>query len=98
MSFSAFSSSDPAIYAASRARDGSDAVDRRAKLEEEEAVERRKAGEDIVVCGSDTVRNKESARWRACRRRIWASRMKRGRFQRVCSNWRPSAASPFAAG
>jgi hypothetical protein len=47
----------PAIYAACRVRDGSNAVERKVKLEEEEAVARRRAGEDIVVCGPDTVRN-----------------------------------------
>src|SRR5262245_32078128 len=50
------------IYAASRATDGSDAVDRGVKLTEAEAVARRKAGGDVVVCGPDTFQNVALAR------------------------------------
>jgi hypothetical protein len=52
----------PEIYAAARATDGSDAVDRGAKLTEAEAVARRQAGQDIVICGPDTIRNDVLAR------------------------------------
>lgn len=47
----------PSIYEASRATDGSDAVIRGAELTQTQAVARRKAGGDIVVCGPDTARN-----------------------------------------
>jgi len=55
-------SGDPEIYAASCARDGSDAVDRGVQLTEAEAIARRKASGDIVVCGPDTFRNVALAR------------------------------------
>ena len=51
----------PVIYEATRATDGSDAVIQGAELTEAEAVARRKAGGDIVVCGSDTPRNERLA-------------------------------------
>ena len=47
----------PIIYEATRATDGSDAVIRGAELTRDQAIARRKAGGDIVVCGSDTPRN-----------------------------------------
>lgn len=47
----------PAIYEATCATDGSDAVIRGAELTQGQAVARRTAGGDIVVCGSDTMRN-----------------------------------------
>src|SRR5438105_2150974 len=50
------------IYAATCAKDGSDAVDRGVRLTEAEAVARRKTGGDIVVCGPDTIRNDALAR------------------------------------
>lgn len=46
-----------AIYEAVRATDGSDAVIRGTELTQAQAVDRRKAGGDIVVCGPDTPRN-----------------------------------------
>lgn len=61
---SAFSSPAPAlptIYEATRATDGSDAVIRGAELTPSEAIDRRKAGGDLVVCGSDTPRNDQLA-------------------------------------
>jgi hypothetical protein len=53
---------DPEIYEATRAKDGSDAVDRGGILTKAQAVARRQAGEDIVVCGPDTFRNDRVAR------------------------------------
>ncbi len=50
----------PAIYEATRAKDG--AVLRGVKLTQAEAVARRKAGGDIVVCGPDTPQNVQLAR------------------------------------
>ena len=47
----------PAIHEATRATDGSDAIVRGAELTQAQAIARRKAGGDLVVCGSDTPRN-----------------------------------------
>lgn len=47
----------PTVYEANCATDGSDAVLRGAELTQTEAIARRKAGDDIVVCGSDTPQN-----------------------------------------
>jgi hypothetical protein len=51
----------PAIYEATRAADGSNAVIRGAELSQAQAVARRRNGEDIVVCGSDTLQNDKLA-------------------------------------
>src|SRR5438132_13607039 len=48
---------EPEVYEASRAKGGSDAVNRGAKLTRADAVARRQAGQDIVVCGPDTHEN-----------------------------------------
>jgi hypothetical protein len=48
---------EPDIYEATRAKDGSDAVIRGRQLTRGQAVARRLAGGDIVVCGPDTVHN-----------------------------------------
>lgn len=50
----------PAIYEATRAKNG--AVLRGVALTQAEAVSRRKAGSDIVVCGPDTSQNVQLAR------------------------------------
>lgn len=50
----------PAIYEATRAKNG--AVLRGMELTQAEAVARRKAGGDIVVCGADTPQNVQLAR------------------------------------
>ena len=47
----------PTIHAAGVATDGSDAVDRGAELIRPAAETRRRAGEDIVVCGPDPFAN-----------------------------------------
>src|SRR5690349_18431259 len=47
----------PTICEATRAMDGSDAVIRGAELTQAQAIARRKAGGDIVVCGLDTPQN-----------------------------------------
>ncbi|MCI0455349.1 MAG: hypothetical protein L0Z62_00015 [Gemmataceae bacterium] len=52
----------PEIYEATRATDGSEAVDRGKKLTRAEAEKRRRAGLDIVVCGPD-----EGANWQLAR-------------------------------
>jgi hypothetical protein len=52
---------EPDIYEATRATDGSDAVIRGARLTKAEAVARRQRGEDVVVCGPDTPRNDKLA-------------------------------------
>jgi hypothetical protein len=54
--------SEPEIYEATRATDGTDAVDRGGVLTKAQAIVRRQAGEDIVVCGPDTIRNDRLAR------------------------------------
>jgi hypothetical protein len=51
----------PAIHEATRATDGSDAVDRGAALSRKQAIARRKSGGDIVVCGPDTMQNDQLA-------------------------------------
>jgi hypothetical protein len=53
---------DPDVYEATRALDGSDAVDRGGILTIAQAVARRQGGEDIVVCGPDTFANDRLAR------------------------------------
>src|ERR1700740_2353577 len=47
----------PEIFEATRASDGSDAVFRGAKLTRSQAIARRQAGGDIVVCGPNTPLN-----------------------------------------
>jgi hypothetical protein len=47
----------PVIYEATRATDESDAVIRGAELTQAQAMARRQAGNDIVVCGPDTPQN-----------------------------------------
>jgi hypothetical protein len=54
--------SEPEIYEATRAADGTDAVDRRGMLTKAQAIAWRQAGEVIVVCGPDTIRNDRLAR------------------------------------
>jgi len=51
----------PVIYEATRATDGSDAVIRGAELTQTQAIARRQAGGDVVVCGPDTARNDQLA-------------------------------------
>jgi hypothetical protein len=53
----AVSAVDPDIYEATCATDGSDAVERGWKLTLAQAIARRKAGSDIVICGPDTIHN-----------------------------------------
>jgi hypothetical protein len=53
---------EPEFYEAVRATDGSDAVNRGARLTAAEAILARQAGDDIVVCGPDTIRNDRAAR------------------------------------
>ena len=53
---------DPEICEAMRALDGSDAVVRGAKLTRAQAIARRHAGGDIVVCGPNTPDNDQIAR------------------------------------
>jgi hypothetical protein len=62
MSAPTVTASPPTIYEATRATDGSDAVDRGRQLTRAEAEARRSAGLDIVVCGSD-----EGANWQLAR-------------------------------
>jgi hypothetical protein len=62
MSSPSSSSADPEVYEATCATDGSDAVDRGAKLTKAQAIARRKGGGDIVVCGPDTIKNDRVAR------------------------------------
>src|SRR4051794_26299111 len=50
------------IYEASLATDGTDAVDRGTLLSRAQAEARRRAGQDIVVCGADTGVNCQLAR------------------------------------
>jgi hypothetical protein len=52
----------PEIYEATRAADGSGAVDRGKQLTQQEAEANRQMGLDIVVCGSD-----EGANWQLAR-------------------------------
>lgn len=51
----------PVICEATCATDGSDAVIRSAELTQTQAIARRRAGGDIVVCGPDTFRNDQLA-------------------------------------
>jgi hypothetical protein len=50
------------IHEAKRAADGSGAVFKGAAIDEASAVARRKAGGDVVVCGSDLAANRRQAR------------------------------------
>lgn len=50
-------SSPPEIYEATRAMEGSEAVDRGNRLTRAEAEARRRSGQDIVVCGEDVFAN-----------------------------------------
>src|SRR5947207_15862752 len=47
----------PDVFEASRATVGSGAVYRHGKLTRQQAINRRAAGADIVVCGPDTISN-----------------------------------------
>lgn len=47
----------PDIFEATLASDGTDAVDQGRRLTRDEAEARRSLGQDIVVCGPDTIAN-----------------------------------------
>jgi hypothetical protein len=54
-------SSAPAIYEADCAKDGSGGVVRGDQISHAQAIERRKKGQDVVVCGEDTFANARAA-------------------------------------